>query len=226
MPRRFEVEPLCAQPQSIRKKQPCYALQGPDGATELQMIAALKGLSLEALPLLPSLLGPPRGALRPQGPSGQQQASSHARGLPSLRQQQQQEQPGDYLQGAEEASGEKQLQGQSSPRTQPKADQTQPSGIPYSAGGEGSDSSGGEEQSEIAESSAITSDSKEAAPAEGVEADSIIQQFGLNTEQAAALRAMEVWALPGASQVCMPGFHVWCEEASKSICLRSSVFHV
>lgn len=214
VPRRFEVEPLCAQPQSIRKKQPCYALQGPDAATELQMIAALKGLSLEALPLLPSLLGPPRGAPRPQGPSGQQhttgqqQASSHARGLASLPQQQQQEQPGDHLQGAEEASRGKQAQEQSIPSGQPKADQTQPSGIPYSAGGEGSDSSGREEQSEIAESSATTSDSQEATPAEGVEADSIIQRFGLNTEQAAALHAMEVWALPGASQVCIPGFHV------------------
>ena len=212
VPRRFEVEPLCVQPQSIRKKQPCYALQGPDGATELQMIAALKGLSLEALPLLPSLLGPPRGAPQPQGPSGQQQATgqqqacSHAMGLASLSQQQQQVQPGDHLQRAEEASGEKQAQGQSSPRTQPKADQTQPSGLPYSAGGEGSDSSGSEEQSEIAKSSATTSGSKEAKPAEGVEAASIIQRFGLNTEQAAALRAMEVWALPGASQVCMPGF--------------------
>lgn len=214
MPCRFEVEPLCAQPQNIRKKQPCYALQGPDGATELQMIAALKGLSLEALPLLPSLLGPPRGDPRPQGPSGQQratgqqQASSHARGLASLPQQQQQEQPAGHLQGAEEASGEKQAQGQSSPRPQPEADRTQPSGTPCSAGGEDSDSSGREDQSEIAESSGASSDSREATPAEGVEADSIIQRFGLNTEQAAALRAMEAWALPGASQVCMPGSHV------------------
>ena len=53
------MEALCPPPHSLRKKQPCYALQGPDASTELQMIAALKSLSPDSLPLLPSLLGPP-----------------------------------------------------------------------------------------------------------------------------------------------------------------------
>ena len=43
--------------------------------------------------------------------------------------------------------------------------------------------------------------SQDAAPADSADADSIIQRFGLNAEQAAALRAMEAWAVPGASQV-------------------------
>ncbi len=214
MPCRFEVEPLCPLPQNIRKKQQCYALQGPDGGTELQMIAALKGLSPEALPLLPALLDPPREAPQLQRPSsrqqamGQQQASSHARGLASLPQQQRQrKQLAGNLSGAEEACGETQaqVQGQSSLPTQPEVDQTQPSGTSCSVSDEGTERCRRERHSEIVDNSGANSDGKEAVAAEGMETDSIIQRFGLNAEQAAALHAMEAWALPGASQVCMLG---------------------
>ena len=93
------MEALCTPPQTLRRRQACYALQGPDAATELQMLAALKGLSPESLPLLPALLGAP---LRPtqQDPAtlwhSQQQLSA-----PGM----QQRQPDDDMDAIEDFQG-------------------------------------------------------------------------------------------------------------------------
>ena len=72
------METLCTPPQTLRRRQACYALQGPNAVTELQMLAALKGLSPESLPLLPALLGAPLRPTRahPAAPRHSQQQLS------------------------------------------------------------------------------------------------------------------------------------------------------
>ena len=125
-------------PQTLQRRQACYALQGPDAATELQMLAALKGLSPESLLLLPALLGAPPAPTRadPAAPgSSQQQLLAHGSQQrqpvdkidviedveASQQQQQQKQQPqasgqlgrGDRA-GADSSAGTQELGGQSS----------------------------------------------------------------------------------------------------------------
>ena len=105
-PCRFEVETLCTPPQALRRRQACYALQGPDAATELQMLAALKALSPESLPLLPALLGVPLAPTRadPAAPChSQPQLSAHGS---------QQRQPVDETDVIEDVEGSQQQQQQ------------------------------------------------------------------------------------------------------------------
>ena len=102
------METLCAPPQTLRRRQACYALQGPDAATELQMLAALKGLSPESLPLLPALLGTPlrRARADPAAPCySQQQLSAYGS---------QQRQPVDEIDVIEDVEGSQQQQSQAS----------------------------------------------------------------------------------------------------------------
>ena len=101
------MESLCAPPQVLRRRQACYALQGPDAATELQMLAALRGLSPESLPLLPALLGAPLAPTRadPAALRLSQQQLLSAHGL-------QQRQPVDEIDAIEDVEGTQQQQQQ------------------------------------------------------------------------------------------------------------------
>lgn len=53
---RFEVELLCSEPPNLKRKQQVYALQGPDAATELAMLATLQHVTVQSLPILPALM--------------------------------------------------------------------------------------------------------------------------------------------------------------------------
>ena len=100
-------------PQTLQRRQACYALQGPDAATELQMLAALKGLSPESLLLLPALLGAPPAPTRadPAAPgSSQQQLLAHGS---------QQRQPVDEIDVIEDVEASQQQQQQQ--KQQPQA---------------------------------------------------------------------------------------------------------
>lgn len=52
----MQIELLEGMPSQLQRKQPVYALRGPNGATELAMLATLQALSPTALPCLPALL--------------------------------------------------------------------------------------------------------------------------------------------------------------------------
>ena len=99
------MDTLCAPPQTLRRRQACYALQGPDAAIELQMLAALKALSPESLPLLPALLGAPLAPTRadPAAPWRSQQQLLSAHGL-------QQRQPIDEIDAIEDDEDSQQEQ--------------------------------------------------------------------------------------------------------------------
>ena len=198
-------------PHSLRKRQPCYALQGPDASTELQMIAALKSLSPEGLPLLASLLGPPCKSAWPHGPIHPQPAQPATDSAPAQH---------SFQEGVAATAGPSALHGhqqpavcmsacqqtdrcavtaadsmQSSLPTQPQHSSAPPAS-PSQAAREGDsdfeEPAGRPETTQSCEGGA----SQDAALADSVDADSVIQRFGLNAEQAAALRA-----IPGASQV-------------------------
>lgn len=215
LPCRFEVEALCPIPQSLRKKQPCYALQGPDASTELQMIAALKSLSPDSLPLLPSLLGPPcrsawphtviqphlaqpasEAALPPSISQGEDNVTASRSAVPRHTQA-----PAwTVSKGTDEHSVSDDNSMQSSLPTQPQSCSTPLVGPLHAAIDNDSDFME-TDQHQKGQRSSDGNNSKAARPADCVEADSILRRFGLNAEQAAALRAMEAWAVPGASQV-------------------------
>ena len=205
------MEALCPVPHSLRKKQACYALQGPDASTELQMIAALKSLSPDSLPLLPSLLGPPcrsawpHTAIHPQStPAATDSAHAHNAAASRSAVTRQTQSP------ARAASRhiDKHLENygnsmQSSLPTQPQscsALRVSPSQVPRDGD---SDFVEPDKRQKGVQSSEGNS-KQNTVPADSVDADSIIRRFGLNAEQAAALRAMEAWAIPGASQVRLP----------------------
>ena len=68
-------------------------------------------------------------------------------------------------------------------------------------------------EGDASQSALPTADSRDAA--------SIIQRFGLNAEQAAALQAIKAWSIAGASQVlspCHPTQH--CSSSRGSKCFR------
>ena len=101
---------LCTPPQALRRKQTCYALQGPDAATELQMLAALRDLSPESLSLLPTLLRAPLQAAQADPAAlrfPQQQLSAH---------EWQQRQPVDDIDLIEDVEGSQQQQQQQQPQ--------------------------------------------------------------------------------------------------------------
>ena len=250
---RFEVEALCPVPQSLRKRQPCYALQGPDAATELQMIAALKSLSPDSLPLLPSLLGPPLKSAWPHAPidpQSLQPASAIAPGQqspqiaggalgsmsPSARQIHSagQHRPAENMAQPSAQKPVRKQTGEGSSQEDPRHEEhSMQSGLPdthrkglsspsqcprnddsdFEVAGEqhkSTQSPDGKDDSDVMEAdtqhreatqSTDGSGIQQAMPEDRVDADSIIQRFGLNAEQAAALRAMEAWTIQGASQV-------------------------
>lgn len=217
MPCRFEVEALCSTPQSLRKKQPCYALQGPDASTELQMIAALKSLSPDSLPLLPSLLGPPcrsawpHAMIHPQlsqpatdsapNKSAFQSADSAAASRSALARHPQSlacrpssTQTDERLEHEEDSM-------QSSLPTQPRdcpAQLVSPSQAARDDDTAFRDPNMRQTATQSSEGDASQSPLPEA---DSGDAGSIIERFSLNAEQAGALRAMEAWAVAGASQV-------------------------
>ena len=233
---RFEVEALCKAPSNVRGRQPCIALRGPDAAAELQMIAAFKNLSPEALPLLPALLvsplsAPQRPAFTAQPQLQQPAAASAAGQTPSQGQASasgifgaspRHSQPSGQVRpsgevsackGASSQGGLESSQGVPNPErlskqggspTQPESSSKQPKRTPASEiiemeETEGIDGDGA--PMEDTQMSTEQSSSPEAPPTGIVDADSVIQRFGLNAEQAAALRAMGAWAKPGASAV-------------------------
>lgn len=53
---RMQVELLAGVPLHLERKQPIYAIHGPNAATELAMLATLQALSPLTLPCLPALL--------------------------------------------------------------------------------------------------------------------------------------------------------------------------
>ena len=179
------------------------------------MIAALKSLSPDSLPLLPSLLGPPCRSAWPHTvmhPQPAQPATDSA--LPQSVSQvdgnaaaSRSAVPGHTQSPAWGASrqSDKHLVNdensmQSSFPTQPQrcsAPRVSPS---QAATDDGNDFVEIEKHQKGIQSSGGDT-CQDAAPADVVDADIIIQRFGLNAEQAAALRAMETWAVPGASQV-------------------------
>ena len=217
LPCRFEVEALCPVPQSLRKKQPCYALQGPDASTELQMIAALKSLSPDSLPLLPSLLGPPCRSVWPHTvihPHLAQPASGSAL-PPSISQGENNiaasrsavlrltPSPAWTASTKRDKHPVDDDSMQSSLPTQPQSCSA-PLVSPLQAAIDNDSDfiKTDERQKGLLSSGGKISET--VVPADSVDADSIIRRFGLNEEQAAALRAMEAWAVPGASQVLHP----------------------
>lgn len=72
---RFEVEFLSARPPGLGRSQPVFAIRGPEASTELSMAELLQGITPQALPLLPHILGRPAasaaaaGALPGRAPS-------------------------------------------------------------------------------------------------------------------------------------------------------------
>ena len=250
---RFEVEALCPVPQSLRKRQPCYALQGPEAATELQMIAALRSLSPDSLPLLPSLLGPPLKSAWPHAPidpQSLQPASASAPGLqssqsaasatgsmsPSVRQIHSvgQHKPAENMAQPSAQNPVCMQTGEGSSQRDPRHEEhSMKSGMPdthhkglsspsQSPRNDDSDFEVARKQHKSTQSPDDKDDShfteadiqqrkatqstdgrgsQQATPEDRVDADCIIQRFGLNAEQAVALRAMEAWTIQGASQV-------------------------
>lgn len=53
---RMQIELLAGVPSYLDRKQPVYAIHGPNAATELAMLATLQALSPLTLPCLPALL--------------------------------------------------------------------------------------------------------------------------------------------------------------------------
>lgn len=76
------MELLTPRPPSLGRSQPVFAIRGTEAATELAMAELEQGLTPQALPLLPHLLGLPRLAAAPaaaggagRGPAGRQGAT-------------------------------------------------------------------------------------------------------------------------------------------------------